>query len=144
MLAACVLLAVPTRLLPQGEAAAARIRLAIRDASRALQAGNAPLFMAAFDRHAFSGFQALREEVTALAAHRRIASSVESGSPEGGPGEWTVRVDWLLELTPKLDPGPLERRHETLVVRLVKRGKRWKIANLEPTDFFSSLRNAPP
>ena len=120
------------------------MRLAIRDASRALQAGNAALFMAAFDRRSFAGFQALRGQVTALTAQRRIASSVECGPPEGGPDVWTVRVNWVLDLTPKLDPGKLERRHETLVISMVKRGPRWKIANLEPAGFFSSLHSAPP
>ena len=141
---AWVLLASPLPLLAQSESPADRIRLVVRDASRALQAGNAPLFMAAFDRHAFPGFPALREQVTALAAHRRIASSVESRVIDTGPEHWSVRVDWLLEMTPKLDPGPLERRHRTLLLRMVNRGKQWKIVDLEPQDFFSTLRQTPP
>lgn len=118
----------------------AQVRLLIRDASRALQAGNAPLFLAAFDRQEMPRFDVLREQVSALAAQRRIASSVESGPLEGDPNVRTVRVDWLLELTPKLDPGPLERRRTTLTLRVRKRGKRWKIVWLEPLEFFSALR----
>lgn len=136
--------AIPAPLLAQGEDVADRIRTVVRDASRALQAGNAPLFMAAFDRRAFPGFRELREQVTALAAQRRIASSVEVGVPAGGPGEVTLRVDWLLELTPKIDPGPLERRHGTLALLMVKRNKRWRIARLEPAGFFASLREVRP
>ncbi len=119
---------------------ATRVRLLIRDASRALQAGNAPLFLAAFDRRAMPRFDVLREQVSAMTAQRRIASSVASGPLQGDPSVWTVRVDWLLELTPKLDPGPLERRRATLTLRVRKRGRRWKIVQLEPLEFFSALR----
>lgn len=122
---------------------ATQVRLLIRDASRALQASNAPLFLAAFDRRTMPRFDVLREQVSALAAQRRIASSVESGPLEGDPSAWTLRVDWLLELTPKLDPGPLERRRATLTLRVRKRGKRWKIVQLEPLEFFSALRQEP-
>ena len=115
----------------------------VLDLSRALQAGNAPLFLAAFDRRAFGGFQRLREQVTALTEQRRIASSVESGQPVGAAGSWSVRVNWLLELTPREGVGPIERRHEVLVLRLVRGGKRWRIADLEPADFFAAARRSP-
>lgn len=143
-LAAWLVAATPAPLPSQGEDVSDRIRTVVRDASRALQAGNAPLFMAAFDRQAFPGFQELREQVTALAAQRRIASSVEIGVPAGGPSEFTLRVDWLLELTPKIDPGPLEQRHGTLALLMVRRNGRWRIARLEPAGFFSSLREIRP
>ena len=120
------------------------IRQVIRDASRALQSGNAPLFLASFDRRAMPGFARFRDEVTALTEQRRIASSVESAPPEGGPNEWSVRVNWLLELTPKLDPGPVERRHETLVLGLHRKGNRWKIVRIDPSDFFASAARASP
>ena len=141
---AWALLASPPPIPAQSEVPADRIRLVIRDASRALQAGNAPLFMAAFDRGAFPGFPALRDQVTALAAHRRIASSVEISVTRAGPEHWAARVDWLLELTPKVDTGPLERRHGTLLLKMVNRGKRWMIVDLESSDFFSPLRRVPP
>lgn len=128
----------------QGHSDKAAIRQLVRDASRALQSGNAPLFLAAFDRRAMPGFARFREQVTALTAQRRIASSVESTAPEKGPGEWSVRVNWLLELTPRLDPGPIERRHETLVLGLRRRGGRWKIVRIDPSDFFASANRVAP
>lgn len=116
-----------------------QIRLAVRDASRALQAGNAPLFLAAFEREEFAGFPELREQVTALAAQRRIASSVAVESVRGGPVEWVVEVDWLIELTHKLDPSPPEQRRDTLTLRVRKRGKRWRVVDLQPAAFFAAL-----
>lgn len=116
-----------------------QIRLVVRDASRALQAGNAPLFLAAFERKEFAGFSELREQVTALAAQRRIASSVAVESVRGGPFEWIAEVDWLIELTHKLDPSPPEQRRDTLTLRVRKRGKRWRVVDLRPVTIFAAL-----
>lgn len=113
----------------------------VRDASRALQAGNAPLFLAIFDRKDFAEYRELREQVTALVAQRRIASSVAVQSIQGGPIDWTVEVDWLIELTHKLDPSPLEQRRETLKFHLRKRGRRWRVVGLRPVTFFAALPN---
>ena len=144
VLAGLALLAVPASGSAQGQDAADRIALMVRDASRALQAGNAPLFLAAFEPGAVPDFAAFREQVTALAEQRRIASSVAAGPVAGGPDEWTVRVDWLLELAPKLDPGPLERRRETVTLRVRRRGKRWKFVSLDRPDLFEALSRSPP
>lgn len=145
MTALVVALCAATAFAPaQQRTAAGSIRQLIRDASRALQSGNAPLFLDSFDRRAMPGFERFRDQVTALTAQRRIASSVESAPPEEGPDEWSVRVNWLLELTPKLDPGPVESRHETLVLGLRRKGDRWKIVRIDPSDFFASAGRAPP
>lgn len=133
------LLASPTAARSQVSDPAAGIKRLLLDASRSLQSANAALFMGLFDRASFDGYAALREDIGALTAHRRIASSVSVGVPEGGPEQWTASVDWLLELTPKLDPGPVERRRQTLRVSVRKRGKRWRIVGLAPVGFF-----APP
>ena len=144
VLACLAVLAVPAPGLAQRENAADRIALMVRDASRALQAGNAPLFLAAFEPGAVADFASFREQVSALAEQRRIASSVAAGPVAGGPEEWTVRVDWLLELAPKLDPGPLERRRETVTLRVRKRGKRWKFVSLDRPELFEALRRPVP
>ncbi|MDE0104839.1 MAG: hypothetical protein OXN89_20880 [Bryobacterales bacterium] len=126
--------------LPAEDPTPAIVRL-VRDCSRALQSGNAALFMGAFERRRYDRYQALREQITALTAQRRIASSVAAGPATGGPDEWHVSVDWLVELTPKLDPGPLERRRQTVVLRAAKRGGRWKFFDLEPLEFFAASRD---
>lgn len=143
-LACLALLAVPVSGSAQPEDAAERIPLMIRDASRALQAGNAPLFLAVFDFGAVPDFASFREQVTALTEQRRIASSVAVSPVEGGTEVWTVRVDWLLELAPKLDPGPLERRRETVTVKVRKRGKRWEIVSLDRPELFAAQPRPVP
>lgn len=131
------LMASPTAARSQVSDPAAGIKRLLLDASRSLQSANAALFMGLFDRASFDGYAALRADIGALTAHRRIASSVSVGVPEGGPEQWTASVDWLLELTPKLDPGPVERRRQTLRVSVRKRGKRWRIVGLAPVGFFA-------
>lgn len=131
------LLASPIAALSQVSDPATGIKRLLLDASRSLQSANAALFMGLFDRASFDGYAALRDDIGALTAHRRIASSVSIGAPEGGPEQWTASVDWLLELTPKLDPGPLERRRQTLRVSVSKRGKHWRIVGLAPVGFFA-------
>lgn len=144
VLACLAVLAAPVPCSAQGEDAADRIALMVRDASRALQAGNAPLFLAAFEPEAVPDFAAFREQVNALAEQRRIASSVAAGPVAGGPEVWTVRVDWLLELAPKLDPGPLERRRETVTLKARMRGKRWKFVSLDRPELFEALPRPVP
>ena len=112
------------------------IRRLIRDASRALQAGNAPLFLAAFDRESLADFGHLSDEVFALTAQRRIASSVENGPIEQDGEFRIVRVDWLLQLTPMLDPGAVEKREQEILLRLTKRKGRWKIVAIDAPEFF--------
>ena len=116
----------------------AGIRRAVQDASRALQAGNAALFLAAFDRKAVESFGTLREQVFALTAQRRVASSVEVRASPEDPDGWTVEVEWLLHLSHKLDPGPVERRESTVRLGMRRRAGRWKIVRIEPVGFFAA------
>ena len=120
----------------QDEAAA--VSLVVLDASRALQANNAALFLSKFDGRSMPRFDDLRVRVLALTAQRTIASSVEIGPLREADGGPAVTVDWLLQLTPLFEPGPVETRREKLSLRFVKRKGKWRIAALEPADFFRS------
>lgn len=140
LLAAIVLaglLVSATASLAQDSDPEAAIRRLVLDASRSLQSANAALFLGLFDRRSLNGFQELQDDLRALTAHHRIASSVAVGLIEGGPEQWTANVDWLLELTPKLDPGPVERRRQTVRVSVRKLGRRWRMVGLAPTEFFA-------
>ena len=61
------------------------------------------------------------------------------------PLEWpehkTVVLDWLLEIRAPELVGGLKRKREKLTCRFVKKGKKWKIASLEPVEFFKSDTN---
>ncbi len=61
------------------------------------------------------------------------------------PLEWpdhkAVVLDWLLEIRAPELVGGLKRKREKLTCRFVKKGKKWKIASLEPAEFFKADLN---
>lgn len=120
----------------QGDSDSAAIGRMVRDASRALQAGNAASFLSYFDKDEFADFAALRENVAALAAQRQIASSIEIIEITKGEKGWRLRVSWLLQLTYTGDPGPVETRRETVGCSVKKLRGAWKIVQLEPVALF--------
>jgi hypothetical protein len=115
-------------------------RLAL-DASRALQAGEAPRFIGYFDRRRTPQIERLRENVAALCAQSAIASSVDIRVEEESAEAVRLSVDWLLQLTPIEDVGAVERRQAVLRVDVGESRGRPRIVLLEPVDFF---RPAPP
>ena len=136
LLAAVGLVASATTARTQPSDLEVEIKRLVLDASRSLQSANAALFLGLIDRRSFDGYSMFRDDLRALTAHRRIASSVAVGVIEAGTEEGTATVDWLLELTPKLGPGPVERRHRTVRVTVRRYGKRWRIIDLAPIGFF--------
>jgi hypothetical protein len=102
-----------------------------------LQAGNAALFLRWFDREGFDAYPTLESHVVALTTQSDIASSIQILAIEQVQQGYHVRVDWLLQLSVKETPGPLETRREVVEVsaRQERKGK-WRITNLGPVDFF--------
>lgn len=110
----------------------------LRRASRALNAGNAGLFLRAFDKQATARFAAIQNNVVALCATRGIASSIQVNELREEEGQFRARVDWLLQLTAANGLGPVETRRETVVVALRMAGKRWRIVGWEPVAFLAA------
>ena len=108
----------------------------VRDASRALQAGNATSFLGYFDAGKFAGFAELRKNIVALTAQRQIASSIEITGFEQIESGYRVRVNWLLQLTYTGDPGPVETRQELVTCIVKRQSNSWKIVDLDPVSFF--------
>ena len=108
----------------------------LRDASRALQAGNAASFLGYFDAGEFAGFAELRKNIVALTAQRQIASSIEITGFEQIESGYRVRVNWLLQLTYTGDPGPVETRQELVTCIVKRQSNSWKIVDLDPVSFF--------
>ena len=112
-------------------------RRAVLDVSRALDAGNAALALARFDRRRFPGYRELETEIVALLERWRVGSSVDIPPFDGSGEEVELTVDWLLQLTPRNGVGPLERRRKDVRVRVSMTGKP-KIIALEPVELFRS------
>jgi hypothetical protein len=104
----------------------------------ALSERNPEAFLAAFDP-AMPGYQKLRAGASALLRSAEVQSSIELEAEEGGAGERTLELDWLLKIRPEQDATASTRRQQRVKCRLRKAGKKWRIVWLEPLEFF-----APP
>jgi hypothetical protein len=128
---ALLALAIPAGAQQQAEAA----RRLVLDASRALQAGNAALFLGYFDKRETPQFARLRENVTTLVATKDVASSVEIEVSGAEGGVIQLDADWLLQFTPSEDLGQAERRRRIVRVH-VRVDPKPKIILLDPVDFL--------
>ena len=117
----------------------------LQDVSRALQAGNPSSFLRFFDRKQFASYAALESQIVALTTQSDVASSIDVVQIDRASDGYRVRVDWLLQLTVKETPGPLETRRDVLPVSAieVKPGS-WKIISLEPVNFFRPQGSRQP
>ncbi len=111
-------------------------RRLVLDASRALQAGNARRFLSYVDKKDFDGFYRLREQIAALTEQRDVASSVDIEIVEVDGTRVVLDVDWLVQLTWKRQPGPVEIRREDLRITVETAGKKAKIVGLSPLGFL--------
>lgn len=94
----------------------------------ALSEGNAEAAIGVTDSMGTLG-QQLRD----LLASHEVGSAID-------PIEWTdkqtVVLDWLLEIRSADPVGAVKRKREKVTCRFIKKGKRWKIAALDPVSFF--------
>jgi hypothetical protein len=105
----------------------------------ALSEANAIAFMNAIDP-AMPGYEALRGGVTALLREAEVQSSIELVEEEGDDRSRTVELDWLVHIVYRQDGALAERRRERVKCRVEKSGRKWRIASLEPLQFFAPAR----
>jgi len=111
-----------------------------------LTACNPQAFLAAFDK-TMPGYNQLTVNVTALINEFVVESVVDFNKDEGNDQKREVEADWLLTLRPRLtqyceNPQPVmatATREQVLKCTLAREGRKWKVAALEPVEFF-----APP
>jgi hypothetical protein len=104
----------------------------------ALSEANAIVFMNAFDP-AMPGYEALRANVTGLLNEAQVQSSIDLVEDNGDDRSRTVELDWLLHIVDQYDNALAERRQQRVKCRVEKSGKKWRVASLDPLQFF-----APP
>jgi len=86
------------------------------------------------------GYEALRAGVTALLSEAEVQSSIELVDDEGDDRNRTVELDWLVHIVDRQDGALAERRQQRVKCRVQKSGKKWRIASLEPLQFFAPPR----
>jgi hypothetical protein len=105
----------------------------------ALSEANASAFMSAFDP-AMPGYEALRAGVTALLREAEVQSSIELVEDQGDDSSRAVELDWLVHIVGRQDGAVAERRRERVKCRVEKSGKKWRVASLDPLQFFAPPR----
>ncbi len=105
----------------------------------ALSEANAIAFMNAFDP-AMPGYEALRASVTALLREAEVQSSIELVEEQGDDRSRAVELDWLVHIVDRQDGAVAERRQQRVKCRVEKSGRKWRIASLEPLQFFAPAR----
>jgi hypothetical protein len=105
----------------------------------ALSAGDASAFLRAFDA-AMPGYEALRAAVTALLREAEVQSSIELVEEEGDDRSRAVELDWLVHIVSRQDGAVAERRRERVKCRVEKSGGKWRVASLDPLQFFAPPR----
>lgn len=105
----------------------------------ALSAGDATAFLKAFDP-AMPGYGTLRAGVTALLSEAQVQSSIELVEEEGDDRSRAVELDWLVHIVNRQDGAVAARRQERVKCRVEKSGSKWRIASLEPLQFFAPPR----
>ena len=116
-----------------------RIARMLRDASRALQAGNAARFLGYFNRARFPSYADLESNIVALTRQAEIASSIKVSRAKQSRPIYQVEIDWVLQLTPSSGIGHVEERRASITVRVNTVEGRSEIISLAPVNFFRSL-----
>jgi hypothetical protein len=104
----------------------------------ALGTANAPMFLEHLDR-GFPDYNRFRRNIHALVEQWDLATSIEPLRVTGDDRERKAEVDWFLELRAKPPSNRLVRRREVVTLKLVRSGKRWKVADLSPVSLFSPI-----
>ena len=105
----------------------------------ALSEANAIAFMNAIDP-AMPGYEALRTGVTALLRESEVQSSIELVEEQGDDRSRAVVLDWLVHIVYRQDGAVAERRQERVKCRVENLGKKWRVASIEPLQFFAPRR----
>ena len=121
---------------PEAQADQAGVSRMLRDASRALQARNAALFLNHFDRERFELYPQLEANVVVLTEQRDLASSIRIEQIVQEGDFFRVRIDWLLQISPLGRAGSVETRRSMIDVRVARAGAKWSIVAFGPVDFL--------
>jgi hypothetical protein len=114
----------------------------IASLAAALVNGNAADFMGAFDPE-MPGYNQLYAYITALVREFVAQSSIDPVKNEGDDRTRTLVLDWRLHLVDQQNDAAATHREQNVTCGLVKKGRKWRIAALDPLSFFEPPA-APP
>jgi hypothetical protein len=115
-------------------------RQCVSGIATALTAGDPAEAIDAFDK-SFAGYDQLRNYFAALTNAFQLGSEVDVTDEEDSENQTTLTLRWALALT-DLTTSHTENRSADLTVKVKKIGRRWKIVDLSPLEFFNPRQPA--
>jgi len=121
---------------------AAEARDQISHIATALSQGDAADAMTPFDK-SYAGYDRLRNFFDGLTHAFQIVNEIDVSDEQDEKTQISLTVHWILTLT-DLQTNYTESRAADLDIKLVPLKGKWKIADLQPIDFFNPAGNRVP
>lgn len=102
----------------------------------ALSEGNASAFLDRVD-HDMPDYYQLEKYVVALTDEDEVSCSIDILKQEGDDQAQTLELDWYMQVHTRDALGAVERRRQTVKLRLERKKKKWKIVAIEPISLFA-------
>lgn len=117
-------------------AVADEIRDLLASMATDLSAGNFAGFIAATSK-TMPRREQLRQWLAGMTSTYDVNNTVAVVSSSGDDKQHEAQVDWYLAGRSTVDNAIRVQRRETLKVNFVREGKRWRVAAIDPLEFFN-------
>jgi hypothetical protein len=85
------------------------------------------------------GYENVRQGAAALVAEGEVQSSIDLIANQGADANRTLEVDWTLRIVAEDTGLQKGMRNAHVKCRVDLQGKRWRITQVEPADFFGAI-----
>ena len=99
-----------------------------------LSAGNAAEAMDPFDK-SLPNYEQLQNELIGLTTAYTLRNEIDVTDEQDAPDETNVTVNWVMTLE-STQTNSTDQRSGAIKIRLLRKGKKWKIVNFSPIDLF--------
>jgi len=110
----------------------------LESAAAALSDGNAAGFLAYFSK-SMPGYTKVENGAVAMVAEGEVRSSIDLLSDQGTDTSRTIDVNWALSIVSEDTQIRRGAREQRVTCRMELQNKQWRIAAVEPVDFFSAI-----
>lgn len=78
----------------------------------------------------------LRDRVFVVAEHYLVESAIRVVDSEEADGVVTAKLSWMVKIRREKAENPISAREVEVTVKMVKRGKKWKVIAFDPVTLF--------
>ncbi len=118
------------------------VRTQLRAIAAGLTAGSSAQAMVPFDESC-PNYTKLSNDFEGLTNAFRIENEIDVNDEDDAPAETKLTVTWTITLT-DLGTSFTEQRRGNINIRLVRKGRKWKIVDFAPIEIFDPAQKSPP